>query len=75
MKNLVIPAALAAAIVASIVGMASSAQAAEGWYISGNAGASIFKETDASDTAAGVTVKGTAEGDIGIFASGAVGYS
>jgi opacity protein-like surface antigen len=49
--------------------------AADGWYASGNIGVSNFRETDASDTAAGITVSGTAEGDAGLFISGAVGYS
>ena len=44
---------------------ATPATAADGWYASGNAGVSNFRETDASDTAGAVTVTGTAEGDAG----------
>lgn len=54
---------------------ATPATAADGWYASGNAGVSNFRETDASDTAGAVTVTGTAEGDAGLYLSGAIGRS
>ena len=59
----------------SLLVFAMPATAADGWYASGNVGVSNFRETDASDTAAGITVSGTAKGDAGLFISGAVGYS
>ena len=59
----------------SLLVFAMPATVADGWYASGNVGVSNFRETDASDTAAGITVSGTAKGDAGLFISGAVGYS
>ena len=54
---------------------ATPVTAADGWYASGNIGVSNFRETDASDTAAGIKITGTVEGDAGHFLSVAVGHS
>ena len=59
----------------SLLIFAIPATAADGWYASGNIGVSNFRKTDASDTAAGIKITGTAEGDAGGFISGAVGHS
>jgi opacity protein-like surface antigen len=67
--------AIATFVFVSVVGLSVKSNAAEGWYMSGNAGTSIFIDTDVTDKFSGGNANGSAEGDEGVFVSGAVGYS
>lgn len=59
----------------SWVAYAVPATAADGWFVSGNAGISILDDTTVTDTFAAGNVTGDVDFDAGLGISGAVGYA
>lgn len=64
---------------AAFIGVAAGAQAADGWYASGNAGVTMLRDADFTDSftvlGAGVTAKGETDFDTGFGLSGAIGHA